>query len=76
MESRKTVLMNAFVGQQWRCRYGEQTYGHGAAVGGEEGGTNGESNMEKIYTLPYVRQTASGNLLYDSGNSNSSSVTN
>ena len=54
MESRKTVLMNLFVGQQWRCRYREQTYGHGAAVGGEEGGTNGESNME-IYTLPYVR---------------------
>ena len=54
MESSKMVLMNLFVGQQWRCRYREQTYGHGAALGGEEGGTNGESNME-IYTLPYVR---------------------
>ena len=26
---------------------------------------NGESSME-IYTLPYVKQTASGDLLYDS----------
>ena len=32
---------------------------------GEEGRTNGESSME-IYTLPYVKQIASGNLLYDS----------
>jgi len=29
MESRKRVLMNLFVGQQWRCRRKEQTYGHG-----------------------------------------------
>ena len=38
--------------------------------GGEgEGEMYGESNME-IYTLPYVKQIASGNFLYDAGNSN------
>ena len=39
-----------------------------------EGRIYGESNME-TYTLPYVKQTANGNLLYDSGNSNWGSVT-
>ena len=39
-----------------------------------EGKTNGESRME-AYTLPYVKQIASGNLLYDSGNSNQGSMT-
>ena len=28
MESRKIILINLFAGQQWRCRYREQTYGH------------------------------------------------
>ena len=37
-------------------------------------GTNGESSME-TYTLTYVKEIASGNLLYDSRNSNWSSVT-
>jgi len=43
---------------------------------GEEGDgeTSGERSME-AYTLPYVKQIASGNLLYDSGNSNQGSVT-
>ena len=31
-----------------------------------EGGTNGESSIE-IYTLPYVKQIANGNLLFDTG---------
>ena len=34
--------------------------------------------MERIiwkFTLPYVKQIANGNLLYDSGNSNMGSVT-
>ena len=35
---------------------------------------NGESSME-TYTLPYVKQPASGNSLYDSGNSNPGSGT-
>ena len=39
-----------------------------------EGGMKGESNME-IYTLTYVKQISSGNLLYDSGKSNQISVT-
>ena len=37
-------------------------------------GTDGESSME-TYTLTYVKEIASGNLLYDSRNSNWSSVT-
>ena len=39
-----------------------------------EGEINRESRME-AYTLPYVEQITSGNLLYDSGNSNCGSVT-
>ena len=39
-----------------------------------EGGTNREGNME-IYTLPQVKQTASGNLLYDPGSSHQCSAT-
>ena len=35
---------------------------------GGEGGMNGESSME-IYTLPYVKQIASGNLLCSTRNS-------
>ena len=34
-----------------------------------KGGTNGKSSME-TFILPYVKQIASGNLLYDSGSSN------
>ena len=45
MESRKMVLMNLFVGQQWRCRHREQIHGHGRRWGKEgEDETNGESN--------------------------------
>ena len=39
-----------------------------------EGGTNGESSKE-TYTLPSVKEIASGNLLYNSGSSNRGSVT-
>ena len=68
MKSRKMVLMNLFAGQQWGRRHREQAYGQDK--GGEgEGEMNGESSME-AYTLPYVKQIANGNLLYDSGNSN------
>ena len=35
----------------------------------EKGGTDGKSSMETC-TLPYVKQTAGGDLLYDSRNSN------
>ena len=42
-------------------------------VGEGEGGMNGESNME-TYTLPYVKQIASGNLLCDTGSSTQCSV--
>ena len=36
------------------------------AEGEKKGGMTEESGME-TYTLPYVKQIASGNLLYDSG---------
>ena len=44
--------------------------------GGEEGEgeMNGESSKEAC-TLPYVKQIAHGNLLYESGNSNQGSIT-
>ena len=34
MESRQMVLMNLSVGQQWKNRHREQTYGHRGRVGG------------------------------------------
>ena len=54
------VLINLLAGQQRRHRDKEQTSGHGEE---EEGGTN---RME-TYTLPYVKQIASENLLCDTG---------
>ena len=38
-------------------------------VGEEEGGTNCESSVETC-TLPFVKQIASGNLLFDARSSN------
>ena len=40
----------------------------------QEGKMNGASSME-AYTLPYVKQIANGNMLYDPGSSNWGSVT-
>ena len=71
MESRQMVLMNLFAGQQQRCRHRDRLVD---IVGEGEGGTNGESSM-KTYILLYVKQIASGNFLYDSGNSDWCSVT-
>jgi len=49
MESRKRVLKNLFIRQQWRNRHREQTYGH---VGkGGEGEMYGKSNMETYITI-------------------------
>ena len=36
MESRKIVLKNLFIGQQWRNRHREETYGHGERVGEDD----------------------------------------
>ena len=36
MESRKMVVMNLFVGQQWRYRCKEQIYGQGRGGGRKE----------------------------------------
>ena len=71
MESRKTVLMNLFSGQQWRNKGGEQTYGHG----GREGGRGGDVwGVTWKFTIPYVKWIANGNLLCDSGNANRSAM--
>ena len=40
------------------------------SVGESEGGMICENSIE-TYTLPYVKQTASGNLMYDAGNQKS-----
>ena len=69
-ESRKMVLKNLFTGQQWRKRHTEWTYGHGR---GEERVRCVERVTWKL-TLPYVKQTANGNLLNGSGNSNRGSA--
>ena len=47
--------------------------GHVDTVGGGEGGTNWEMRID-IYTLPCVKQTASGKLLYSTGSSARCSV--
>ena len=64
------VLMSLFAGQQWTCRHKEQTCRcGGVGVQGRRGGTDGEGWVERVawkHTLPYVKRTASGNLLYDS----------
>ena len=43
MESRKTVWMNLFAGQQWRRRHREQACGQGGREEGE-GEMNGENS--------------------------------
>ena len=63
------VPKNLFVGQQWRNRYREQTYGHGKRGGELE--MYGESNMETYITICKI---ANRNLLYGSGNSNRGSL--
>ena len=65
------VLMCLLAGQQWRCRCREQPHGHS---GGGEKAKNGESSME-TYTLPCVKQPASGDLPCYTGSSDQRSVT-
>ena len=55
------VLKNLFTGQQWRNRAREETYRHGE---GEERVRCMERVTWKL-TLPYVKQIANRNLLYD-----------
>ena len=50
MESRKMVLKNLFLRQQWRNRHREQIYGHREKEG--EGKMYGKSNME-TYIIMY-----------------------
>ena len=60
-----------FTGQQWR-----QTENRLTDASWEQGRGEGEMyGVTRKLTLPYVKQTANGNLLYGSGNSNRGSVT-
>ena len=58
--------MNLDAMQQWRCRCGERIVD---TVGEREEVMKWESSTETC-PLPYVKQTAIGNLLYDAGSSN------
>ena len=73
MESRKMVLMNLFAGQEWRSRPREQTYRH-RGFGGRREWDEWREWHGNVYTIT-CKQTASGNLLYDSRNSTWGSVT-
>ena len=70
MESRKMVLENLLTWQQWRKRHRQQTYGHGERGGEAE--MHGESDMETYITMCKI--DSQRNLVYDSENSNRSSV--
>ena len=59
------VLLKLFAGQEQRSRCREQICGHSQ---GGDGGVNCESSI-KTYPLPYVKQIASGKLLYNTGSS-------
>ena len=48
-ESRKMVLKDLLMGQQWRNRHREQTYGHGERGG--EGEMYRKRNMETYITI-------------------------
>ena len=61
MESRRMVLMNLFAGQQWKNRHMRTDLW-----------TEGERKRERVRCMEIV--TWNGNLLYDSGNSNTDSV--
>ena len=58
---------------QGRNRDADVEKGHVDTGGEGEGGTNWEIRTD-IYTLPSVKQTASGNLLYSTGSSARCSV--
>ena len=65
------ALMSLFSGQQWRNRHKNRPKDMG------EGRRERMRCMERVtwkFTVPYIKQIASGNLLCDSGNSNRGSV--
>ena len=49
MESKRTIVLKLFAGQQWRRRRREQTYGHGERGGEDE--MYGKCNMETYTTI-------------------------
>ena len=68
MESRKIVLMNLFVRQQWRCRHRKQTCGHKRMC------NEWREYHDNIYTT-ICKIDSQWDLLYGSGSWNLCSVT-
>ena len=56
------VQMNVLAGQEQRCRYREWMCGHGREA------VNWEIRID-VCALPYVKELASGKLLYSTGSS-------
>ena len=56
MESKKVVLKNLFIEQQWRNRHREQTSRHGERGG--EGEMYGKSNVETHYRTRKKKKNA------------------
>ena len=48
------LLMKLFIGQQWRHRHREQTYGHRGTGEEGEGGMYVESNMETYINIGQI----------------------
>ena len=48
------LLMKLFIGQQWRHRHREQTYGHRGTGEEGEGGMYVESNMEMYINIGQI----------------------
>ena len=72
MESKKMVLKNLFIGQQWRNNIENRLMNMGR-------GKERVKCMERVtwkLTLPYVKPVANRNLLCGSGNSNRGSISN
>ena len=71
MESEEIALMTLFSGQQWRNRQRTDLWARW-----EDRREKGRC-MERVTEIckPCVKQIANGNLLYDSGNSNTGSAT-
>ena len=67
------VLKNLFAAQQWRSRHREQICGHSRGRRGQDEWREQDGN---IYMESYISicEIANGNLMYDSGNSNTCSV--
>ena len=60
MGSRKMVPINLFIGQQWRNRHREQTYGNKGWGGEGEDEMCGQSTMETYITICIYNRMPTG----------------